>query len=114
MCTAPHPRKHAEGFAEGGSFVADMKLNYSVRAWKKTHEEPIAVEEKVLLRTRNATLTRRAVANSKPRRAKQPAYFAEALRKLRERMAPCLQASRIMGSPIELKPAQAAAEHYLT
>ena len=48
---------------------------------------------KVLLRTRNATLTRRADANRRPRRPKQPADFAEGSRKLRGRVAPCLQAS---------------------
>ena len=35
---------------------------------------------KVLLHTRSATLTRRAVANSRPRGPKQPADFAEAPR----------------------------------
>ena len=90
MCTAPHARKHAEDFAEGilsrkvcGSFVADMKFIVSVCVHGKARRKNYSRSSKVLLRTKNATLTRRAVANSKPRRPTQPADFAEGLRKVR-------------------------------
>ena len=64
-----------------GSFVAEMRLIcFRLRAW-------ISMEKHA------ATLTIRAVANSKPRRPTQPVDFAEGLRKLRGRVAPCLQAS---------------------
>ena len=80
-----------------------------MRAWKNT--EKLFALEKMVLRTRNATLTR-AVANSKPRIPKQPEHFAEALRKLG---GPVLAGQwPRMGSPMELKPAQAAAKHNLT
>ena len=69
----PHARKHAEGNAEGissrkvcGSFVADMKFNTSVCVHEKARRNDYSRRRKALLRTRNATLTRRAVANSKP------------------------------------------------
>ena len=81
--------------------------------------ETIPVEEKVLLRTRNVTLTRRADANSSQegqnsRRTSRKVCrsFAEAPRK----GGPVFAGKRpsSMGSPMEPKPTQAAAEHYLT
>ena len=63
ICTAPHARKHAKGFAEGilsrkacGSFVADMKLVVAVCVRGKAWRSDYTRSGKVLLRTRNATL----------------------------------------------------------
>ena len=109
MCTAPHARKHAEGFAEGiisrkvcGSFVADMNLLFQFCMLGKARRSDDSRSRKVLLRTRSATLTRRAVANrcqQPPKKTKAAggfrARFAEGSRKLRGRVAPCLPVARV-------------------
>ena len=97
MCAAPHARKHAEGSRKGfvrGRFAEAWWLIYTTKCFSACMAklgETIPVEEKVLLRTRNVTLARRA------KKAKTAGVlrgrFAEASRKLRGRVAPCLLAS---------------------
>ena len=92
-----------------GSFVAGMKFNVSVCVRGKARRNEYSRSIKVLLHT---TLTRRAVANSKPYVAIFCGRFAEAPRK----GGPVFAGKwpRSMGSPMEPKPTQAAAKHYLT
>ena len=79
MCTAPH--FFGGRFAEALWLIQNLLFQF---ACVEKHGETITVEaERCCCVQRNATLTRRAIANSKPRRPKQPVDFAEGLRKVR-------------------------------
>ena len=84
------------------------------------HGETTTVEAERCCCKQETQHLRRAVANSKPRRPKQPADFVEGLRKVRGRFAEAPRKGGSVfagkctcstGSPMEPKPTQAAANH---
>ena len=78
-----------------GSFVADIQLNASVRAWKARRNDFSGRKGVAAYKKRNAYSKSRCQQQAK--KAKTAGVF-----------------SGSMGSPMEPKPTQAAAEHYLT